>query len=289
MCTLKKSIALNGIGLHTGMDIAVKISPSKTGKIQFLREGVLIDAVYSNVISTNFAVTLGKNGKTISTIEHLLSAFHMLGIDSAVIEVNGPEIPILDGSAKPFVDALLSAGIEKINKTRKYFTITKPIEITMEDKYLLFLPSNKFEINYTISFDHPLLDKRSEELVIDRESFINNISPARTFTFLSVVNKLKADGLIKGGSFDNAIVLDDNGVVNGELRMENECLRHKMLDFIGDIFLLGMPIKARVIAYKAGHTLDVKAVKTLKYYNNFKKEKIPAVAGLSYLHNYLQK
>ena len=287
--TLKKGIKLNGIGLHTGKTIAVSVIPSRTGKIQFLREGVLIDAIYSNVVSTNFAVTLGKDGKTISTVEHLLSALHMLGIDSAVVEVDGPEIPILDGSAKPFVDALLKVGTEKIDKPRNYFNVKAPIEISIEDKYLLFLPSNKFEVNYTISFNHPLLDKRSEDLKIDKDTYINGISSARTFTFLNVVNKLKADGLIKGGSFDNAIVLDENGVVNGDLRMENECLRHKILDLIGDIYLLGMPIKARIIAYKAGHTLDIKAVKTLKFYNNVKREHVPAGAGLSYLYNYLQK
>ena len=288
--TIKDKISLTGVGLHTGDKITVNILPSDKGKIEFIRNGVRFDGLYNNVVSTNFAVTLGKDGTNISTVEHLLAAFHALGVDSAIVEVDGPEIPILDGSSYPFVEAIQETGLKKINKERKFFVVDEPFEVSMEDKYILFLPSDKFEINYTISFNHPLLDKQTAEVTVSRDSFVNEISKARTFTFLNVVNDLRKKGLIKGGSLDNAIVLDENGIYNGELRMEKECVKHKILDFIGDIFLLGKPIKGRIIAYKSGHTLDVKAVKTLHYYEKYGKEKILSSSGaLNYITTFYQK
>jgi UDP-3-O-acyl N-acetylglucosamine deacetylase len=263
MQTIRKEFTLNGIGLHTGKKVNLHFIPSDHGKVTFISKGINIDAHYDNVISTNFAVTLGRSGVSISTVEHLLSALHIFGIDSIYIEIDGPEIPIFEGSARIFVDAIKSIGTMDIDEKRTYFTVTEPFQVDMDDKYLLFLPSKKFEVKYTISFNHPLLDKVTEEFILNKKSYESKICFSRTFTFVNVIEGLREKGLIKGGSLDNAIVLDDDGIVNGDLRIENEWLKHKVLDLLGDIYLLGKPFMGRIVAYKSGHTLDVKAIRAI--------------------------
>ncbi|MCK5598504.1 UDP-3-O-[3-hydroxymyristoyl] N-acetylglucosamine deacetylase [bacterium] len=264
--TLRKEFSLNGIGLHSGRKTGLRFIPSDHGKITFLRNSTPIDAHFSNVSSTNFAVTLSSGNASISTVEHLLAALHAMGVDSLYIEVDGPEIPVFDGSSRVFFEMIESVGTVPIDSEREYFKVKEPVQVSMGDKYILFLPSDRFEVKYTISFNHPLLDKITESFTITPDTFRSVIGFSRTFTFLSVVNELKSKGLIKGGSFDNAIVLDDNGIVNGELRIENEWLKHKVLDLIGDIYLIGKPFIGKMVVYKGGHTLDVRAARHITAY-----------------------
>ncbi len=284
MQTIKDDIRLEGVGLHSGKTVKLTIRPSDHGKIVFLSGGSRIEAVFRNVVDTTLAVSLGAEGRVISTVEHLLSALHAKGIGSAEIEVNGPEIPIFDGSAKIYIDAINSVGKERLDIDQVFFTVKKPLEIRAHDKYVLFLPGDKFQIKYTISFDHPLLDRITEEYAVTEDLFDKEIGISRTFTFLNVISDLKEKGLIKGGSFDNALVLDGNGIVNGEERIKNECLKHKVLDLLGDIYLLGLPFRGKIIAYKSGHHLNWRAAKTLAEAGKERPLRKPLFAARTAVH-----
>ena len=272
--TLATVACFSGIGLHTGAEIKVRVLPARADKgISFIRKDLPgskpIKAVASNVVATSYATTLGYKGKrefTVSTVEHLMAALYGLGVDNAVVEVHGPEVPILDGSAEPFVRIIDEAGIKTLRKRRKYLVIKKPIKIVADGKSIELLPcedlsSPSYSVDYTIDFAHPFLDKQSISVDLTESSFRDDVAIARTFGFLREVELLKANGLAKGGSLENAVVLDDEKVLNEEgLRCSDEFVKHKVLDLIGDLALVGAPIVGRVVAHRSGHGLNHKLV-----------------------------
>jgi UDP-3-O-[3-hydroxymyristoyl] N-acetylglucosamine deacetylase len=215
-----------------------------------------IKADLRNVSDTTLATTIGLNGLRVATIEHLLSAFRGIGIDNAVVEVDSPEVPIMDGSALPFVNELNSVGTRVQNKMRKFLIITKEVSVSDAEGEAKLVPSDEFKLTYTIDYPHPLIGNQTFHMVFNRENYEKEICAARTFGFLKDVEYLQAKGLALGGSLNNAIVLDDTRIINKEgLRCPNELVKHKVLDAIGDLFLIGMPIIGHLIARKAGHRL----------------------------------
>jgi UDP-3-O-[3-hydroxymyristoyl] N-acetylglucosamine deacetylase len=265
--TLKQEVSFNGIGLHTGRHakVCLKPAPRDTG-IVFMRtdKNVALRASTSSVSDTAFATTLGLNGSKIRTVEHLLAALSGLGIDNVFVEVDGPEIPILDGSAIELTSLILKGGIAKQSKKRPYIRITSPIVLTDGHAEIAAFPYNGRRISYRIHFTHHLLGEQKRTLELNEENFAIEIAPARTFGFLKDVEYLKANGFARGGSFDNAVILGENGVLNGSgLRFKDEFVRHKILDLIGDFSLLGFPIYGHIIANKSGHTTNLKFLKKL--------------------------
>ncbi len=269
--TIRNVIEFSGIGLHTGCAVNMRILPSgeDTG-ITFVRKDISgspeIKAVSSNVVATSYATSLGSKGVTVSTVEHILSAFYGLGVDNAIVELDGPEVPIMDGSASHFVDMIESAGLTWLAAPRKYIVIKRPIKVADRDKYVLLLPAEdaEFTIDYSIDFAHPFLTRQSFSRLFSREVFRHEVGNARTFGFLRDVEMLRANGLAKGGSLHNAVVIGDTEILNeGGLRYPDEFVRHKVLDMMGDISLLGAPIIGRLIAHRSGHGLNYKLVKEI--------------------------
>ena len=267
--TLKKEIYGIGIGLHSGdkVKIVLKPAPADHGiKFMHITEGrqTLIDATAENVVATNYATSLGKDGEVIGTVEHLLAAFYGLGVDNALVEVYGDEIPIMDGSAIPFVFLIKTAGIVSQKVSKKFLILKKTIAVEEDDKKIVLEPSRSLSISCFIDFHHPLLKKQRCTFQFSDANFERQISRARTFGFLKEVEMLKSHGLARGGSLENAIVLDEFGVMNeGGLRFANECARHKVLDCLGDVSLLGMPLISKVTTCKSGHALNHQLVKKL--------------------------
>jgi UDP-3-O-[3-hydroxymyristoyl] N-acetylglucosamine deacetylase len=241
--TLRRQISCAGIGLHSGNKVTLTLKPSlaDTG-IVFRRTdlGVEIPATVAQVSAFHYATVLGRNGATVETVEHLLAALVSVGIDNVVVELNHNEVPIMDGSAAPFLYLVQEAGIKRLSSPRRYMKIIRP--------------SDHFKVSYTISFDHPLLRHQSRTERITEQSFAESIAPARTFGFLKEVETLRQNGLALGGSLENAIVIGDAGVLNA-LRFEDEFVRHKILDVVGDLSLVGHPIVGHVVAHRAGHGL----------------------------------
>jgi UDP-3-O-[3-hydroxymyristoyl] N-acetylglucosamine deacetylase len=267
--TIREEIELRGVGLHTGEEICLRILPDDRGLgINFLRadngRGVWIPASVNGVKATSFATIIGVNGTRVSTVEHLMAAFYGLGIDSALVEVRGPEVPIMDGSAREFADAIEAVGARETEGIQKTLVIKRPIQVVEQDKSIVASPYPGLRIKYTIEFDHPLIGHQEMELELDQEAFLKLISPARTFGFLKDVEELKRAGYAKGGSLSNAVVLDHTGVLNPEgLRFQDEFVRHKILDFLGDLALLGRPVQGSFQVKKSGHTLNHMFLKEL--------------------------
>ena len=267
--TLKKEISCFSVGLHTGRKVNMKIKPAPvdTG-IVFVRtdlpDSQPIHANYNNVCDTTLATTLGANGVTVSTVEHLLSAFSGMGVDNAIIELDSFEVPVMDGSALPFVNMLKEVGTHVQNKNKKMLIIKKPVSVNDGDASAMFVPADEFKITYEIDFKHPVIGKQSYHMTFSDEKYEKEICAAQTFGFLKDLEFLQAKGLALGGSLKNAIVLDDKKIINKEgLRIENVFFKHKILDAIGDLFLLGMPIIGHFIAYKSGHRLNNLLLKEL--------------------------
>ena len=255
--TLKRQISCAGIGLHSGQKVTLTLKPAAAGTgIRFRRTdlNVEIPASVSEVSSVQHATVLGKAGATVETVEHLLAALVSAGVDNVVVELNHREVPIMDGSSAPFLYLLQEAGIKKLAANRKFLKILKPVQIATGDKRIAIYPSDHFKVSYTISFDHPLLRHQSRTERITEQSFAESIAPARTFGFLKEVETLRQNGLALGGSLENAIVIGDAGVLNA-LRFEDEFVRHKILDAVGDLALVGHPIIGHVVAHRAGHQL----------------------------------
>ena len=260
--TLKKPISCFSIGLHTGRKINMKIkpAPADTG-IVFVRKDLpdagLIHARYDNVSDTTLATTIGSNGVTVSTVEHLLSAFSGMGVDNAMIELDSFEVPVMDGSALPFVNMLKEVGTHVQKKNKKMLIIKKPVSVNSGDCSAMFMPADAFKISYEIEFQHPVIGRQSYHMTFSDEIYEKEICAAQTFGFLKDLEFLQARGLALGGSLKNAIVLDDNKIINKEgQRMPDAFVKHKILDAIGDLFLLGMPIIGHFVAYKSGHRLN---------------------------------
>jgi UDP-3-O-[3-hydroxymyristoyl] N-acetylglucosamine deacetylase len=260
--TIRREVQCTGIGLHSGEKVNLKLKPADpdTG-ICFVRADLphkpRIQATLDNVIDTRLATSIGVGEAKVCTIEHLMAAIVGMGIDNVEVEVDAPEIPIMDGSAAPFIFLLKSAEFRNQRKLKSFILIKKPLSVTEGDKKVTLYPSNCLKISYFIDFDHPLLKEQHFQLIHSVRSFEREISRARTFGFLQEVEHLKKNGLALGGSLDNAVVIGDFRVLNEEgLRYKDEFVRHKILDFIGDMSLLGKPIIGHFVAHKSGHTLN---------------------------------
>jgi UDP-3-O-[3-hydroxymyristoyl] N-acetylglucosamine deacetylase len=260
--TLKKEIICSSVGLHSGRKVNMKIKPAPADSgIVFVRKDIPdalpIPANYNTVSDTTLATTLGLNGATVSTVEHILSAFSGMGLDNAVIELDSFEIPIMDGSALPFVNMLKKVGTHMQGKTKKLLVIKKPVSVKDGGGSADLLPAAEFKITYEIDFKHVAIGRQSYSLNFSDEKYEKEICAARTFGFLREVEYLQAKGLGLGGSLENVIILDDEKIINKDgLRMPDEFVKHKILDAIGDLFLLGMPIIGHFVAYKSGHRLN---------------------------------
>ncbi len=260
--TLKDEVCCTGIGLHSGKKINLKIKPAPCDiGIIFLRTDLdgqpMIEARFDNVTDTMLATTIGSNGCKVSTVEHLLAAFFGLGIDNAVVELDGPEVPIMDGSSAPFLFLIKSAGIKEQHNPKRFIVIKKHFKVADDNRSIDIYPSKELKITYNIDFEHPLLKNQEFEVSFSGRDFAREISSARTFGFLEDVNTLKENGLAKGGSLDNAIIIDDFRVINeGGLRFDDEFVRHKILDFIGDLSVVGAPVIGHFVIQKSGHFLN---------------------------------
>ena len=269
--TLKNTIRASGVGLHTGKKVLMTLRPAppNTG-IVFRRSDldtpVDIRAHAENVGETMLGTTLVRGAAKIATVEHLLSAFAGLGIDNAFVEVTAPEVPIMDGSAGPFVFLLQSAGIEEQALAKRFIRIKRRLRVTDGDKWAEFAPFEGFKVNFEIEFDHPMFKKRLQTASMDfsTTSFLKEVSRARTFGFMRDLESLRARNLALGGNMDNAIVLDDFRILNEDgLRYEDEFVKHKILDAIGDLYLLGHSLIGEFSGFKSGHALNNKLLRTL--------------------------
>lgn len=289
--TLKTVVNATGIGLHTGEKVYLSLRPAmpNTG-IVFCRSDLpsapLVKADPYLVGDTRLSSTLEQDGVKIGTVEHLMAAFSGLGIDNAYVDLSAPEVPIMDGSATPFVFLIQSAGIEEQNAPKKFIRIKKDIFVDEGDKWARFTPYDGFKLNFTIAFDHPVISKTPQSVSVDfaEVSFARQVARARTFGFMRDVEKLRAMGLAQGGSMDNAIVLDEYRMLNpDEFRYDDEFARHKVLDAIGDLYLLGHPIIGEFSAFRSGHALNNQLVRTLlaqqdawEYVSFERREELPA-------------
>jgi UDP-3-O-[3-hydroxymyristoyl] N-acetylglucosamine deacetylase len=267
--TVKNEIGCNSIGLHSGRKIGMVIKPAGVDEgIVFVRRDLSgnnrIKADVHNVRDTTLATTLGLNGVTISTVEHLMSAFNGMGVDNALVEVDAPEVPIMDGSSRPFVELLKSVGTHVQGKCKRLIVIKKKVSVAEGESTAMLLPSPEFRITYKIEFNHPSIGIQSYDMKLSDVSYAEEICAARTFGFLKDVEYLQAKGLALGGSLRNAVVLDEQRIINkGGLRFPDEFVKHKILDAIGDLSLLGIPIIGHFVAFKSGHRLNNLLLKEL--------------------------
>ena len=294
--TLKNIIRATGVGLHTGDKVYMTLRPAapNTG-IVFRRTDldppVDLRARQDNVGDTRLSTTLVDGDVRVSTVEHLLSAMAGLGIDNAYVDLSAPEVPIMDGSAGPFVFLLQSAGIEEQNVAKRFIRIKKPIKVQDGDKWASFEPFEGFKVGFSIDFNHPIISKRTSRAEIDfsTTSFVKEVSRARTFGFMRDIEAMREQNLALGGSMDNAVVLDDYRVLNEDgLRYEDEFVKHKILDAIGDLYLLGHSLIGAYHAHKSGHELNNKLLRVLiadqSAWEEVSYHEDPAVSPISYAH-----
>jgi len=267
--TIADSIKFKGVGLHSGREVNMRINPASadTG-IVFRRTDfdlpVEVAATSDFDDEATLATVLGKNGVEVSTVEHCMAALAGMGVDNAVIELDGPEVPVLDGSAAPYVRAIKKVGLCQQNSKRAFIRLKKVIRVEVDGKFCILMPSDRFRITYGIEFDNRFSPDQHFYLDLNPASFASELAPARTFGFLEDVEYLRSIGKAKGGSLDNAVVLHGGDVLNPEgLRMSDEFVRHKILDAVGDLALAGMPIMGHLIVYKGGHALHEQLVKAL--------------------------
>lgn len=269
--TLKNIIRATGVGLHSGKKVYLTLHPAPVDSgISFRRvdldEQVVIKATLENVGETMLSTTLVQGDTKVSTVEHLLSAFAGLGIDNALIDVSSAEIPIMDGSAGPFVFLLQSAGIQEQDSPKRFIKINKPVKVTDGDKWASFTPYDGFKVTFTIDFEHPAFKDNVKTATMDfsSTSFVKEVSRARTFGFMKDIEMLRQNNLALGGSLDNAIVVDEHKVINEDgLRYADEFVKHKILDAIGDLYLLGYSLIGEYTGYKSGHGLNNSLLRTL--------------------------
>lgn len=266
--TLARPLTITGIGLHRGQPATLTLFPAAAGSgIRFVREDRLhraqVPALYTHVMDTSRATTLGEGEAVFFTVEHLLAALAGVGVDNALIQVEGPEVPIMDGSAAPFTEMLLEAGLRVLPSPRSYLVIQRSVEYREGDRWMRVSPG-KTRITYTIDFPHPLIRRQRYSFTLNPSAFCREIAPARTFGFLKEVQHLQSQGLALGGSLDNALVLSEDGILNpGGLRFPEEFVRHKILDVLGDLALLGMPLLGRVEVSRGSHELHLKFIRHL--------------------------
>jgi len=266
--TISNPVKAEGIGLHTGVEVKLKLKPAppNTGYI-FIRtdlDNFEIPASAEYISHCSYATTLLRRGVVLSTCEHLLSALRGIGIDNCFIELDNIEIPIMDGSSENFIDLIEDAGVVEQSSPRKFFRVKEKVEFEQEDRKMSVEPSDKFEIECLIEFAHPFIDKQTFHFVLDNGSFGREIASARTFGFTQEIEMLRKANLAQGGSLDNAIVLTEDGMLNeSPLRFKDEFVRHKILDIIGDFALLGMPMLGKIIAEKSGHAIHASLMSKL--------------------------
>ncbi len=272
--TIERPVETEGIGLHTAVRCHLRMvpAPANTGVV-FRRvdlDNFEMGAHVRNVARVSYATSLMKKGVLLSTIEHLLAALYSCGVDNIYVEVDALELPILDGSAQPFIEMLRMAGVKKLRRRRRYLKVLRPLELEDADpgkpgkvRHIGIYPADEFRVRCFIDYPHATIGREEIELVVNRETFSHLLAPARTFGFIEDEARMRSVGLIRGVSFDNAIVLNQHGVMNGPLRFPDEFGRHKALDLIGDLALLGRPLLAQVVAHKAGHALHTQLVTRL--------------------------
>ena len=279
--TVNTKVSISGIGLHSGIYTRVELRPARAGSgITFVRadlDGLRIPALQASTTALEYATTVGKDDVSVGTVEHLLAAIVGSEITDVDIHIDGPEVPIVDGSALPFMHLIDAAGVRTLNAEVPVLRITEPIEIAEGQKSIRITPSNRLIIKYKIDFDHPVIGRQAVHFDFAHESFLRKIAPARTFGFVRDVEQLRAAGLARGGSVENAIVLDDHGVINGPLRYRDEFVRHKILDLIGDLALIGRPIAGEITAYRAGHALHSRFVEKIIAAAEAQEEPVPAL------------
>jgi len=266
--TLASEVVLRGVGLHSGQPARVRLVPAEAGHgIVFVRTdvgGATVPATLEYSGPSFYATVLQNDGVKVSTIEHLMAAVYALRIDDLRIELDGPEPPILDGSSGPFVDAILNVGRKELGIEREYMTLVRPVVVTEQEKRIAAYPAPEYRVTYAIDFDHPLLGYQELSVSLWKEGdFARKLAPARTFTFEVEVESLRRNGLALGGSLENALVLGEDRLLNPDLRFEDEFVRHKMLDLTGDLSLLGRPLRAHVVAYRAGHDMHARLARRI--------------------------
>jgi UDP-3-O-[3-hydroxymyristoyl] N-acetylglucosamine deacetylase len=267
--TVAREVACKGIGLHSGAKVSMKLRPAPPNfGIRFRRMDLghhpAVVAHAHHVINTSLATSIGFNGTTVSTIEHLMAAIYVSSIDNLLVELDGPEVPIFDGSAGPFLDIISEAGLKEQNTPRQCIVITRPMLLGDGEAFVKAAPADHFQVRYTIDFPHPLVGKQTLLWSFDAATFGRDIATARTFGFLKDVEKLQSLGLAQGGSLAHAVVFDDYGILNQDgFRFVDECVLHKILDFMGDLALTGKPMIGRFEVHKAGHALHTAFIKQL--------------------------
>jgi UDP-3-O-[3-hydroxymyristoyl] N-acetylglucosamine deacetylase len=264
--TLRRSVGCTGIGLHSGRPVRLDLKPAPAGHgVRFWRSDVEVEipATVAHLGRLDHATSLTEDGVSVETVEHLLAAVHALGVDDLRIELDGPEVPVMDGSAAPFVILIHEAGLRPLRASREYLKVVQPVEVRAAGKWARLSPADHLRVSYTIAFDHPLLRRQSASFQVRPDSFVDEIAPARTFGFLREVETLRRNGLALGGSLENAVVIGETGILNNTLRFEDEFVRHKVLDAIGDLALLGHPVIGHLEASRAGHALHAALVKKL--------------------------
>lgn len=263
--TIQRPVEVSGVGLHSGAQVKMRICPAPPGAgIVFVRtdlDGFSIPASWGYVARVSYATSLMRQGVLISTTEHLLSVLYSIGLDNAYIEIDNLEVPVLDGSGLPFVEMIEDAGIRYYRRRRRYLRIRRPVTVADKGRCISILPDHSFRLTCEVDFDHPLVGRQSLEMVITREQYSAELAPARTFGFERDLAQLRNMGLIRGASLENAVCFDQHSVLNpGGLRFPDECCRHKALDLIGDLALIGRPLLGHVIAERAGHAMHTALV-----------------------------
>jgi UDP-3-O-[3-hydroxymyristoyl] N-acetylglucosamine deacetylase len=265
--TIKKELAFEGRGLHTGKSVVMRLKPApRDNGVIFYRsdKGAFINADIRSVSDTAFATTIGSNGTRVKTVEHVLAALSGLGIDNVIVDVNGPEVPIMDGSSIGFVERIMEAGIARQASNRPFLKVTKPVMFKEGHAEICVVPYDGRMVTYQINYDHHLLGQQRMRVELVEDNFVNELAPARTFGFLKDVEYLKSKGLAKGGSLENAVIISDTGVVNASgLRFKDEFIRHKILDFMGDMSLCGFPVFGHFLISRSGHTTNTKFFRKL--------------------------
>ena len=263
--TLRRSVSIDGIGLHSGKPVRLTLGPAaaNTGFVFRVAGGDPIPAAPESVIDSHYATTLGRGGQRVQTVEHLLAAAAALGIDNVEAHLDGSEVPALDGSAKPFVAALLAAGRVRLNARRREIAIPYPIRVGSGGRWLQIVPAPRLRISYTLDNEHPAIGVQALSWVVTERSFIEEFAPARTYGFLKDLGAIRKRGLAQGVSLDNTIGVGNGGVLNG-LRYRDEFVRHKVLDLIGDLGLLGRPVLGHVIGRNGGHALNFELVQAIQ-------------------------
>lgn len=267
--TIERSVQCEGIGLHTGEHAVMMLRPAQANRGVIFRRTDLpgaptIEAALENVTDTHYATTIAKNGASVKTIEHLMSALAGLGVDNVQVDLTGPEVPILDGSSAPFVELIRHAGLRRQFAPKTFLKVRQPVTVEVGTRSLRIVPSERLKVIYTMCFDHPILGEQTTAMDVGRERYARDVAPCRTFGFLRDLDMLWRMGLAKGGSLENALVIGEEGVLNGPMRFPDELVRHKILDLMGDLYLLGKPLVGTVIAHGAGHQLHLQLVRRIQ-------------------------